>query len=871
MVPRLLRLDNRRLTLRECWYQTRSFNVVVLVLLKLFRVRLSLPPTPYIETLRDFAIDRDALPPGTATRLDPLVTELEGLGYHSPRFYRYASSRAQIELFFAAMVHPRGDSCARAMYVIDHQVNPPKERTLVGIVSLLRTGTWFVTSPVRAEFEPVPNVEVLRIIDAPLSRLAEAHAAALDQRRDRHPPVPILTAAEAEAVSDRYERLSFDHRIRRGLYVPLDEAETSDEVKQSTAAEQASEQVGSEHADVLVELELLQNPKPSLKTALWILGASLVAFVVLGGARCEWGFVLLLIPILLFHEAGHWVAMRLFGYRNLRMFFIPLFGAAVSGQHFNVAGWKKTVVSMAGPAPGVLLGTALAFLSMVVDQPWLERLALLTVVLNAFNLLPFLPLDGGWILNATLFCRRAWLETGFKVMAIVALLLAGARTDDRIWIFLAVAMALTLKSTWRLGRLAERLRASGTVVRSVDSQTIPPETAALLIAAVKSSTAQVRPVKDIARDTLNIFERLNARPPGILATLALLGAYAGILVVGFVGFSVASLAGLKGLDLASAAAAPLIHPPLSVACGDIAVGNDPGPGTVSTNRLLAIGTAPDAEGARSWWTQWKDLAPASVARVGPVLIADYPAESAERIRTAGTMASAAGTNAFTMDLVAISVDLACIPPVGAGGTRLKFDLDGYFSLPIPLNSRPPWATNSETTLEQDRARQVWRDLSRSTESVERDPAMRASRRALFKAYQRGDTNGMDRAVESLEAVQEQLLASREAQWRTNSSEARDPETVALRERFRSQSRMGPLPPELLALLGVVSEQDAVLDPFIRSLAASGTMHVDEGRWVLMGLEFRDPARGLATLVEWLCQHGATEIRIGIHPTADDSQ
>src|SRR4051812_15229775 len=44
------------------------------------------------------------------------------------------------------------------------------------------------------------------------------------------------------------------------------------------------------------------------------------------GSR-SWEALALLVPILLFHELGHYLAMRIFGYRNVRMFFIPLLGA----------------------------------------------------------------------------------------------------------------------------------------------------------------------------------------------------------------------------------------------------------------------------------------------------------------------------------------------------------------------------------------------------------------------------------------------------------------------------------------------------------------------------------------------------------------
>jgi len=42
------------------------------------------------------------------------------------------------------------------------------------------------------------------------------------------------------------------------------------------------------------------------------------------------------------------------------MFFVPLLGAAVMGRHYNVKGWQKAVVSLAGPVPGILVGLGLA-------------------------------------------------------------------------------------------------------------------------------------------------------------------------------------------------------------------------------------------------------------------------------------------------------------------------------------------------------------------------------------------------------------------------------------------------------------------------------------------------------------------------------
>ena len=98
---------------------------------------------------------------------------------------------------------------------------------------------------------------------------------------------------------------------------------------------------GSRHAGVLAELDRLQNKRRSWASALPLLVVSLALFVGAGGSAWSWEFVLLAVPVLLFHELGHYVAMRVFGYRNLRMFFIPMFGAAVSGRNYNAPGCEE--------------------------------------------------------------------------------------------------------------------------------------------------------------------------------------------------------------------------------------------------------------------------------------------------------------------------------------------------------------------------------------------------------------------------------------------------------------------------------------------------------------------------------------------------
>jgi Zn-dependent protease len=290
----------------------------------------------------------------------------------------------------------------------------------------------------------------------------------------------------------------------------------------------------SRYPGVIAELEKIRNKKGSWLSGAVILGVSVALFLGAGAARWDWHFALLLIPILLFHELGHFVAMRVFKYRNLKMFFIPLLGAAVTGQNYNVAGWKKAIVSLAGPVPGIVVGIGLGILAIALgDQPLLLEAATLTVFLNGFNLLPFLPLDGGWIVHVLLFSRHHVLDTAFRFLAAVVLISSGF-LGLRILMFIGVMMLIGLRAAYRVARVAAEIRESNIDTSSPDGQSIPVETADAIISRLDAATPLPIPDALRAQQTLQVFESVNARPPGVLGTLMLGGVHGASLVIAMI-------------------------------------------------------------------------------------------------------------------------------------------------------------------------------------------------------------------------------------------------------------------------------------------------------------------------------------------------
>lgn len=80
---------------------------------------------------------------------------------------------------------------------------------------------------------------------------------------------------------------------------------------------------------------------------------SLLLYYFIGNLTSNPIDILILILILFFHEFGHLTMMKLFGYKDLKIFFIPFLGAAASGKSNTSSQVKKIIILLAGPLPGI--------------------------------------------------------------------------------------------------------------------------------------------------------------------------------------------------------------------------------------------------------------------------------------------------------------------------------------------------------------------------------------------------------------------------------------------------------------------------------------------------------------------------------------
>ncbi|HVY09149.1 MAG TPA: site-2 protease family protein [Mycobacteriales bacterium] len=134
-----------------------------------------------------------------------------------------------------------------------------------------------------------------------------------------------------------------------------------------------------------------------LKSVLFLgsLAVSLAAYAQLWGWRFGAGFAVLL----LVHELGHVIALRLRGIRASGLVFIPLLGAFTSWKPQERPAHHDAETALAGPIAGTVGAlAALGYADASGSDLW-RALAFTGFLLNLFNLIPLVPLDGGRVAN----------------------------------------------------------------------------------------------------------------------------------------------------------------------------------------------------------------------------------------------------------------------------------------------------------------------------------------------------------------------------------------------------------------------------------------------------------------------------------------
>ncbi len=164
-----------------------------------------------------------------------------------------------------------------------------------------------------------------------------------------------------------------------------------------------------------------------LKSVLLILGkvkllatagtmlVSVAAYATIWGFSFAAGFVILI----LVHEMGHVIALRREGIRASPPMFIPFMGALITARSLGDDALAEARTGLAGPILGSLGAAVCVVIWQITGHDYWRALAFTGFLLNLFNLLPVVPLDGGRAMAA----MAPWMWfVGFAAMIALAVI-----------------------------------------------------------------------------------------------------------------------------------------------------------------------------------------------------------------------------------------------------------------------------------------------------------------------------------------------------------------------------------------------------------------------------------------------------------------
>jgi Zn-dependent protease len=108
-----------------------------------------------------------------------------------------------------------------------------------------------------------------------------------------------------------------------------------------------------------------------------------------------WTFAAGFVVLLFVHEMGHVIQLRREGIKASAPMFVPFLGALITAKSLGENALAEARVGLAGPILGSLAAAAVAVVGALTDSSLLLALAYVGFLINLFNLLPVVPLDGG--------------------------------------------------------------------------------------------------------------------------------------------------------------------------------------------------------------------------------------------------------------------------------------------------------------------------------------------------------------------------------------------------------------------------------------------------------------------------------------------
>lgn len=270
--------------------------------------------------------------------------------------------------------------------------------------------------------------------------------------------------------------------------------------------------------EALAALKNIQTQETTPIKKLTLFVGSLTAFLLLGlllvkaSSRMTVWDLLGIILVLFVHESGHYLSMRWLGYRDVQMFFIPFFGAAVSGYSAPIPIFHQAFVTLAGPVPGICIGFfCLVFYTISGNEMW-QKMANWFIALNGLNLIPWYPLDGGRFWDQVISGRYALQKTLFQ-LSVIGFGFYAYITWSSPFLYLCMYTLFRIGRYYFVNRMAYELGVLQTANGVSKSEDIPDEIAEVAIAKLTKELPLLGSGKLVAEYVRDIWIRANSKRP----------------------------------------------------------------------------------------------------------------------------------------------------------------------------------------------------------------------------------------------------------------------------------------------------------------------------------------------------------------------
>ena len=169
-------------------------------------------------------------------------------------------------------------------------------------------------------------------------------------------------------------------------------------------------------------------------------------------------YIAAILVVLIIHESGHFLFMKLFNYSNVKIFIVPLIGAFTTGKKQQVSQAQLSLIILAGPIPGIIIGSVLFWINKDLQNETVKMLANTFLIINLLNCLPFYPLDGGRLIETLFFRENHIIRLVFGIISIICLAVMFLYMNSLVMIIVPVLIGLEIYNETKHQKIRDYLR-----------------------------------------------------------------------------------------------------------------------------------------------------------------------------------------------------------------------------------------------------------------------------------------------------------------------------------------------------------------------------------------------------------------------------